>query len=476
MAQTLKQRIAAAQKTLEKYGQSHLLQFIDELNADQKQSLIEQIEALDMELLKELVAKYVVKDPEIKLPSEILPPFVYPRVSPADMKDKYEKALGYGERAIAENKVACFTVAGGMGTRLNFDGPKGNVPATPVKSKTLFQVFAETIHANERRYNSTIPWYIMTSPINHAATLKSFEDNNYFGLKKENVMLFPQGTMPCFDFEGKIFLADKDKLAVSPDGHGGSLRALYVSGAIDDMKRRGVEFISYFQVDNPMVNLVDPMFIGLHALDTAEMSSKSVKKCDPLEKVGNFTVADGKITIIEYSDLPEELARKTNDDGSLVFQEGSIAIHVISRSFVERINSKGFSLPWHKAVKKIPYIDTTGKLNQPEETNGVKLETFVFDAVPMASSSIIYEIIREDEFAPIKNATGVDSLESSQDLQSEKAARWMETAGFPAPRKADGSLDLSLEISPLFALDEKELILKKPQLRELKKDDIVYLG
>ncbi len=476
MAQTLKQRIVAAQKNLDKYGQGHLLQYIDELDTEQKLSLIEQIEELDLEMIQEMIRNYVLIDPEIKLPAEILPPFVYPRVAPEEMKDKYQKALTYGQRAIAENKVACFTVAGGMGTRLNFDGPKGNVPATPVKSKTLFQVFAENIHANERRYNCTIPWYIMTSPINHEATLKAFQENDYFCLKKENVMLFQQGTMPCFDFSGKIFLAEKGLVAESPDGHGGSLRALYQSGAIEDMQHRGVEFISYFQVDNPMVNLVDPMFIGLHALDVAEMSSKSVKKCDPLEKVGNFTIADGKLTIIEYSDLPEELARKTNPDGSLVFQDGSIAIHIISRSFVERINSKGFSLPWHKAIKKIPHIDSLGQQIEPKEPNGVKLETFVFDAVPMALSSIVYEIVREDEFAPIKNATGVDSLVSSQNLQSEKAARWMEAAGIPVPRKADGSLDLSLEISPLFALDQEELARKKPQLRDLQSDDIVYLG
>ncbi|MBN2064279.1 MAG: UDPGP type 1 family protein, partial [Sedimentisphaerales bacterium] len=467
MAQTLKQRIGAAQKTLEKYGQSHLLQFIEELDQEQKVSLIEQIEALDFDMLQELIDTYVKQEPQIKLPSEILPPFVYPRKAPADMTERYQKALVYGERAIAENKVACFTVAGGMGTRLNFDGPKGNVPATPVKNKTLFQVFAETILANERRYNCTIPWYIMTSPINHSATVAAFEKNNYFGLKKENVMMFPQGTMPCFDFEGKILLAAKDQLAVSPDGHGGSLRALFVSGAIEDMKHRGVEFISYFQVDNPLVALVDPMFIGLHAMDSAEMSSKSVKKCDPLEKVGNFTLADGKVTIIEYSDLPEELARKTNADGSLVFQEGSIAIHIISRAFVERINSKGFSMPWHKAIKKIAYVDQNGNTITPDKTNGVKLETFVFDAVPMANASIIYEIVREDEFAPIKNATGVDSLESSQILQSEKAARWMAAAGFAAPRKTNGRLNLMLEISPLFALDEQELVRKKAQLREL---------
>jgi UDP-N-acetylglucosamine/UDP-N-acetylgalactosamine diphosphorylase len=251
---------------------------------------------------------------------------------------------------------------------------------------------------------------------------------------------------------------------------------LYHSGAIADMARRGIEYISYFQVDNPLVYVVDPLFIGLHALDEAEMSSKAVLKADALEKVGNFTLADGKVTVIEYSDLPEELARRRRPDGRLAFEFGSIAIHIINRGFVERLNSHGFSLPWHRAVKRVPYVDEKGHLVSPEKPNAVKLETFVFDALPLAERSIILEVERGEQFGPIKNATGVDSLESSQRLQVERAARWMEAAGIAVPRKHDGRPDLLIEISPLFALNAHELYEKRRLLRPLKPGDIAYLG
>ncbi|MHC4634303.1 MAG: UTP--glucose-1-phosphate uridylyltransferase, partial [Planctomycetota bacterium] len=207
----------------------------------------------------------------------------------------------------------------------------GNFPVTPIRNKTLFQLFAETIAAAQKKYDVTCPWYIMTSPLNYQATKDIFTEKNYYGLDKKNVFILQQGTLPNFDFEGKILLADKAKIASSPDGHGGSLRALHNSGAIEDMKKRGVEFISYWQVDNPLINIFDPLFIGLHALDEAEMSSKALVKSDPFEKVGNFCLAGGRITIIEYSDLPDELARKTNSDGSLLFRLGSIGIHIIHR-------------------------------------------------------------------------------------------------------------------------------------------------
>jgi UDP-N-acetylglucosamine/UDP-N-acetylgalactosamine diphosphorylase len=363
-----------------------------------------------------------------------------------------------------------------MGTRLRFDGPKGNVPATPLRNKTLFQVFAESIVATQHHYNCIVPWYIMTSPANHDDTVRSFKENNYFGLDPDNVMHFPQGVMPCFDKNGKMLLAAPGRLATSPDGHGGSLRALYNSGALADMARRGVEYISYFQIDNPLVYTVDPLFIGLHAMDSAEMSSKAVLKCEPLERVGNFVVINDRVTVIEYSDLPDELAYQRRDDDRLMFEWGSIAIHIINRSFVERINTRGFSLPWHHADKRVPYIDENGNLIDPSQPNAVKLETFVFDALPLAEKSIILEIVRSEQFAPIKNASGVDSLPSSQALQIDRAARWMTLAGINVPRKPDGSPDVLIEISPLFALDADELARKYAQLRPLKKGDMVYLG
>lgn len=476
MAQTIKSRQDNAAKNLRKYLQEHILQSMETLDRPDKEALLSDIESLDFDLINRLVEEHIRHPQDIALPEEILPPMVYPAEPTPQLRDKYSQAMERGERLIAEQKVAAFTVAGGQGTRLNFDGPKGNVPATPVRNKTLFRVFAETIEAVQRRYNTIVPWYIMTSRANHQDTVQTFEQNDYFGLKPHNVFHFQQGTMPCINSEGKLMLDAPEALALSPDGHGGSLRALYTSGAVTDMAKRGVEYISYFQVDNPLVYVIDPLFIGLHALDNAEMSSKAVIKCDPLEKVGNFTLVNDRVTVIEYSDLPEKLARKTKSDGRLVFEYGSIAIHIISRRFVEKINSHGFSLPWHRAFKKVPFIDENGHLVSPTAPNAYKFETFVFDALPLAEKSIILQIDRNEQFAPIKNASGVDSMQSSQQLQVERAARWLERTGIKVARRKDGSVDALIEISPLFALNDHELYDKRRQLRDIKPSDIVYLG
>ncbi|GAG20137.1 unnamed protein product, partial [marine sediment metagenome] len=259
--------------------------------------------------------------------------------------------------------------------------------------------------------------------------------SGYYGLDEKDIFIFQQDTLPNFSFDGKILLADKDNIACSPDGHGGSLKALCKSRAIEDMKRRGVEFMSYWQVDNPLINIFDPLFIGLHALDKAEMSSKAVIKNDPYEKVGNFCLRKDKITVIEYSEFNElkdsngkRWAEKRNPDGSLVFQLGSISIFIINRSFVERLNAGGFALPLHRARKKIPYIDREGKFVRPDEPNGIKLESFVFDALPLASRSIILETLRSEEFAPVKNATGIDSAESAREMIVARGAAWLESA------------------------------------------------
>ncbi len=466
-------RIEAVRTTLAKHGQEQLLRFGDQLSEAQLRELLADIDSLDLEMLDELIQQYVLQTPTFEIPEEILPPPVCP-IEPRDSeKEKYEQARQLGQSLIGQSKVAAFVVAGGMGTRLGFDGPKGCYPATPIRRRVLFQVFADTIEAAQNRYGGVIPWYVMTSQANHQATEQAFADNDYYGLNPDNVILFQQGMMPSFDHQGKILLREKHRLAMSPDGHGGSLLALYKSGALADMQERGVEYMSYWQVDNPHVHVIDPLFIGLHALDEAEMSSKAVIKCDPLEKVGNFTLVNNRITVIEYSDLPDMLARKQNPDGSYMFELGSIAIHLISRSFVERINAHGFSLPWHRADKKVPYIDARGGLIEPNEPNGVKLETFIFDALPLAEKSIILTIDRVEEFAPIKNATGVDSAESSRELQIERAARWLETVGILVPRRPDGVVDAAIEISPLFALDQQELCEKQANLQYYKQPGVL---
>jgi UDP-N-acetylglucosamine/UDP-N-acetylgalactosamine diphosphorylase len=466
-----------AKKLLEKHHQGHLLAFWDRLNTAQKQHLLAQINQLDLEKIDYWVTDYVKKTASDKIRGDLAPARFY-SYEPSDQiqQRKYAKAVKLGKELIRQGKVAAFVVAGGQGTRLGFDGPKGDFPISPVKNKTLFQIFAEYIAAASKKYQTPCTWYIMTSPLNHNRTQEIFRENQYYGLEQENVFIFQQGTMPNFSKDGRLLLADKPHLSCSPDGHGGSLKALYKSGAIEDMKRRGVEFISYFQVDNPLINIFDPLFIGLHVLEQAEMSSRTVIKTGPFEKVGNFCLVDGRLTVIEYSDLPGELAQRQNPDGSLTFKLGSIAIHIINRTFVEKINAGGFSLPLHRALKKIPHIDDSGDPVKPAGPNGVKLETFVFDAVPLASNSIILETVRTEEFAPTKNAVGVDSVETTRKMMVARAASWLELAGLNVPKKPDGSINCEIEIAPGFALYKDDVKDKLDQIPQIKPGDKIYLA
>lgn len=469
-------RFENAKKITAEHGQEHLLKFWSELDDDQKAGLLDQIEKQDWDNIDNWIKEYVTSEEAAKLPEDFTPAPYYPAQARDDIQQgKYEKARSLGVELITAGKVAAFTVAGGQGTRLGFDAPKGDFPITPIKEKTLLRVFAETIAAAQKKYTTIIPWYVMTSPLNDRQTREIFSSNDYFGLDRDDVMIFQQGTMPNFSFEGKVLMAEKDRIAESPDGHGGSLKALFKSEAVDDMRARGVEQISYFQVDNPLIKIMDPLFIGLHAMDKAEMSSKALEKASPKEKVGNFCLVDGKVTVIEYSDLPDELAQKKNDDGSLTFRLGSIAIHIISVEFVEKLNEKGFALPFHRAVKKIPHIDSEGNKIEPEEPNGVKLETFVFDALPLAEKSIILETLRDEEFAPVKNASGNDSPEVTRKMLSERAAKWLEAAGVEVPRKVDGLCECVIEMSPSFAIDAEDVEKRKSRVPELRAGDEIYL-
>jgi UDP-N-acetylglucosamine/UDP-N-acetylgalactosamine diphosphorylase len=474
---TSERSIQVIQQKLQLHGQDHILRFWSQLSYEQQARLLQQVEGLDLSQIDRWITQYIKIKVSTSIPNNFEPAPYYP-INPSDktIHLKYRQAKDLGKTLLANGKVAAFMVAGGQGTRLGFDGPKGNFPSTPIKKKSLFHIFAETIGISSRKYGVALPWYIMTSSLNYGQTIETFKSNQYFGLDGDQVFIFQQGTLPNFDLEGRILLANKDQIACSPDGHGGSLKALYTSGAVADMIRRGVEYISYWQVDNPMVNLFDPLFIGLHALDQSEMSSKGLKKVGPLEKLGNFCMTDGRISVIEYSDLPDDLAHQRKPDGSLVFELGSIGIHLISRSFIEQLNSDGFALPLHKAIKKIPFIDQTGQLVDPIEPNGIKLESFVFDAIPLAKRSLILETLRGEEFAPIKNAKGEDSAESSRELMIERAAQWLEAAGVTIPRNEKGSSDCIIEIAPSFALDREDVATKLDQVPAIRTKSEIYLA
>ena len=367
----------------------------------------------------------------------------------------WAQAKALGETALRAGRVAAFTVAGGQGTRLGYDGPKGTFAVTPLKQKTLFQVFAEKIKAAGLRHGRPLHWFIMTSHANHAQTEDFFAANRFFGLDRGRVHFFRQGRMPAVTYDGKIMLESRASLALSPDGHGGSLRALDRSGALDLMKAEGVDTLSYFQVDNPLVRCIDAAFIGFHLGAGSEMSSKMVPKAYAEEKVGHFCLQDGKIVVVEYSDMPISMQRETNADGSLRYSAGSIAIHVIDREFARRMaaGGEGAALPFHRADKKIATVDATGRPVKPDKANGVKFEMFVFDAIPSARNSIVIETARADDFSPVKNAEGLDSPKTCTDDQLRQFARWLKGAGAPVATDDTGRPQVTLEVSPLFGYD-----------------------
>ncbi|MDX1566145.1 MAG: UTP--glucose-1-phosphate uridylyltransferase, partial [Phycisphaeraceae bacterium] len=337
--------------------QKHLVACLSELEGEAAESFRKQLAGQDWLRLKQLIHSHVLNAPPVHLPERIEPVLAFPAEPAPDQADLYRRARARGRELIADGRVAAFTVAGGQGTRLGWDGPKGTYPATPVTGKPLFQLFAESLIKTAEKHDRPVPWYIMTSPLNDDDTRAFFAEHDHFGLDPANVMFFKQGTLPSFSLDGRALLADPEHLATNPDGHGGSLRALHTSGALADMAGRGVEQISYFQIDNPLVRCVDPLFLGLHDLEGAGMSSKMLPKAEPLEKVGNFVRADGRVSVIEYSDLPEELALARNEDGSLRFNAGNPAIHALSKSFVEKLNEGGFALPPHRAIKKVEHVD-----------------------------------------------------------------------------------------------------------------------
>lgn len=454
-------------------GQGHVFTFWDRLGASERNELIADLASVNVAQLPSLARLAASEDHQTHVPDDLMPAEV---VRPEAVTPE---TIRRGQSLLAEGKVAAFTVAGGQGTRLGFDGPKGAFPISPVRNKPLFQLFAECILGTARTYGREIDWYIMTSPVNHDATRQFLESNGFFGLAPQRVHFFQQGVMPAFDRQGKILLDQPHRLALSPDGHGGSLLALATSGMLADMAAKGVEHLSYFQVDNPLVHCLDPAFLGLHDKTGSEMSSKTLPKADDLEKVGNFAMSGGKLMVIEYSDLPEKLARMKNADGSRRFDAANIAIHVLSRAFIERLTADqaSFALPWHRAVKKVPHVDLkTGRRIEPAEPNAIKLEAFVFDALPLARNPILLETSREEEFSPVKNAEGVDSVETAKRDMSRRAARWLVEAGVDIPTASDGLPDGLFEISPLLGLSVTQIKEKKPSLQKIAPGSKTYLG
>lgn len=432
---------------LRQHGQEHVLTGWNELGADERRELHEQLRRLDLEQLRRL---YHQREETFTLPAaERIASLPAVRLNPTDRHLRQR-----GEEALRRGEVAVLIVAGGQGSRLGFEQPKGMFPIGPVTNKPLFQVHAEKVLALRRRLGAAIPLLVMTSPATDAETGAFFRANRWFGLPAEEVHFFCQGTMPALDLEtGRLLLERPGRLFTSPNGHGGTLTALADSGLLERLRRQGVKQVFYFQVDNPLVRVADPVFLGHHLAHEAEVSSKVIAKEGPTDTLGNLVLVDGRCSIIEYSDLPEDLARQTDAQGRLRLWAGNPAIHIFTADFLDRMTRDARHLPFHVARKKVPHMLAP----QPERENALKFEKFIFDVLPRAERWTAVETTRPAEFVPLKKAEGPESPAAVRQAMSNLAADWLEQAAVQVPRDSKGNVAVPLEISPLFALDAAEL-------------------
>jgi UDP-N-acetylglucosamine/UDP-N-acetylgalactosamine diphosphorylase len=441
---------------LARYGQEHLVRFWDELSEPQRRGLAEQIDSVDFALLEKLFRETSPTRPLADLAARAEP-------APALRLNEVERgrtveARRAGEAALAAGKIGVIVVAGGQGTRLGLSCAKGTAPVGPVSGRSLLQMLIDRIRAASRRYGAGIPLYVMTSPATHAQLSSFLDEHDRFGLPPQDLVLFQQGVMPAVCREsGKVLMAGPDALCLAPNGHGGVLEAIHATGALTDAALRGVEHFFYCQVDNPLAPCCDPDLIGLHLLTGSEMTTLAVAKSNPTERLGNIVTVDGRVQIVEYTELPPEIAARRHCDGSLRLWAGNTGIHVFDVRFLRRAAGDPDLLPYHRAEKTTACLDQAGRLVKPEVPNSIKFERFIFDLLPVARIATVIESQREEVFAPVKNGNGdSDTLESAQAAISALHRNWLAAVGIPAPSQ------YAVEINPLFALDAEELAARLP--------------
>jgi len=343
-----------------------------------------------------------------------------------------QEALALGEAALQAGRVAVVMVAGGQASRLGFDGPKGAFPIGVLTGSSLFHGFAGQLQRLRRRYGAALPWVVQTGPGNHEETMAFFQRHAFFGLPESSVHFVCQGTLPALSPEGQLLLASPSKLFRNPDGHGGLYRALHHSGLLPQWEQEGIDTVYTCQVDNPLVRLADPIFLGHHLAAQAEMSVKVVEKTDPSENVGLVVrLADGTHQCLEYSDLSTEIQEERAEDGGLLLRAGNIAIHAFSLPFLKEMAAN--PLPLHLARKEVLALNPGEVVAAPRQ--GVKFETFIFDALPRAKTSVVQLVERAEEFAPVKNRSGVDSITSSRAALMARDRRWCQMAKVTLPEQ-----------------------------------------
>lgn len=434
---------------LTRFGQAHLLRFESQLTADQLEQFRQQLAQIDFAQLQRLIDNQDKTVDWSELARRAVPP-------PAVRLDRQHPdfsahAAGEaGRQALADGRVGLILVAGGQGTRLGFDQPKALFPIGPISQRTLIQMHCDRLLAISRRYQVSIPLFVMTSPATDAATRAYFEQHDRCGIAEEDLIIFCQGSMPAVDAaSGKILMASTSSLALSPDGHGGLVAALDRHGCLEQAKQRGIDLFTYAQVDNPLAELCDAELIGYHLLSRSQLTTQVVKKRFAKEKVGNVVSVDGKVQIIEYSDLPDTAAEQYDAAGELKLWAGNIAVHVFDRTFLESVVASADGLPFHRASKVVPHVDEAGVLVEPQSANAIKFERFVFDLLPLAERAFVVEGDPSQVFAPVKNANGatVDTPDTAQTALLNLHRAWLRNAGAHVPDS------LRVEIHPHWALD-----------------------
>ena len=404
MSMTLEQ----VKEKLAKYGQEHLLKYYDELSAEEKQALLVQIEATDMSVLdachhREEIAQKGVITPLAAMQLD-------------EIEAGREQFTAVGLEAIREGKVGAVLLAGGMGTRLGSDDPKGMYNVGLTRNLYIFECLINNLTDVVKQANAWIHLFVMTSDKNHEATVKFLTEHDFFGYSKEHVHFFKQEMAAATDYNGKIYLEEKGKLSTSPNGNGGWFISLKRSGLLDVVKEEGIQWLNVFAVDNVLQRIADPCFVGATIQKNCVVGAKVVRKSAPDEKVGVMCLEDGRPSIVEYYELTDELMNAKDENGDPAYNFGVILNYLFRVEDLERMMS---SLPLHIVEKKIPYLDENGQLVKPESPNGFKFENLVLDMIHQLDSCLPFEVVRNHEFAPIKNKTGIDSVESARALLVE---------------------------------------------------------
>ena len=406
----MEENMELIKKTLKKYSQEHLLNGFEKLNETKQKQLLEQIENTDFELINSL---YNNTRKEVEIPEAQITPIEY--LDKDKLNGYYKGFLETGEKAIRDGKLAAVTMAGGQGTRLGHKGPKGTFDIGLDSHKSLFELLSDSLKEQGKKYNVTIPWFIMTSRENNTETVEFFAKHKYFGYEKDkNIFFFEQGELPMVDTEGKILIGEDGLIKEAADGHGGIYEALVKNGMTKKMRELGVEWIFIGGVDNCLVKMVDPILMGIAIQKHVTAAGKSVVKANPQEKVGVFCKRNGRPSVVEYTEIPKEMSEATDKRGELIYGESHILCNLFNIDAVERMGSK--PLPYHTAFKKATYIDKDGNKVVPDGPNAYKFEAFLFDAFGELDDMAILRVKREEEFAPVKNASGVDSPETAREL------------------------------------------------------------